>query len=329
MQPAATMSSDLPMVAKFLLAAKGDHILAHTIAANNRASDRVLRILGKAAVSAGTTLDGDFGEVLVDVRIAQSAFFGSLRTRSVFFRLLDSGFRLVPLRTYLGIVSASATAWVVGEGAPKPLSRLTLSSPSLAPKKVAALVCMTQEVARDTSAAGMSVVNQELRGAVSDVVDEALFGIVMAGAPSTPSVDMTADLTTLLNTVNVSGAGALFWAMSVDVANRAAVLDTRNGAMSPLGGEMLGLPALVSSTIPAGTLRLINAAAIAANADSIGLEVSDQADIVMADDPAMPAAMVSMFETNSIALKAEVSFAAEKTRADAVGEITGITWPAA
>lgn len=328
--PAETASIDLPVVAKFLLAAKGDAGLAHTLAANSRASSRVLNILSRAAVG-GITTDGSSGEALVDISVAQSAFFGSLRTRSVFFRMLDQGFRRVPLRTHLGIISASATAWIVGEGDPKPLSRLTLTSPALTPKKAVALVVVSDEVARDTSAAGQSLVTTELRGAVSDTVDEAFFSAIMTGAASTPSsgttgADMVEDFRTLLGQVNTTGGGSLFWAMSVDTANRASLILDDRGAMSPLGGELLNIPALVSGMIPSGTLRLINAAAIAANADSISLDASGQVDIHMNDDPEAEAALVSMFQTNGVALKAEVSFAAEKTRDDAVAEVTDIEW---
>lgn len=324
-------SIDLPQIAKFLFAAKGNASLAHTLAVNNRASPRTLNILSKAAVGGAFSTDGNFGEVLVDVAIAQSAFFGSLRNRSVFFRMLDQGFRRVPLRTHLGLVSASATAYVVGEGALKPLSRLTLSNPALTPKKVAAIIVTTDEVAADTSAAGQSLITQELRGAVADTTDEAFFAAMMPGMPSTPSSGagsdaMAADLKVLLDSVNISAAGSLFWAMAVDVANRISLINDGKGAMSPLGGEFLNLPALVSSTIPAGTLRLINAAAVAANADAISLDVSNQTDLLMRNDPEGAAALTSMFQTNSVALKAEVSFAAEKTRDDAVAEIVGIEW---
>ncbi|WP_327205887.1 phage major capsid protein [Rhizobium beringeri] len=329
MHPEINAALDLPQVARYLLAARGDGVAAHALAANARAPSRVLNILSKAAVD-GITTDGG-GEALVDISVAQSAFFGSLRTRSVFFRMLDQGFRRVPLRTHLGIVSASATAWIVGEGDPKPLSRLTLSNPALVPQKAVALIVTTDEIARDTSAAGQSLISQELRAAVADTVDEAFFDTIMAGASSNPSsgsdqLSMVADLRALLGAVNTTGGGSLFWAMSVDVGNRVALINDGKGAMSPTGGEFLNLPALVSGAIPAGTLRLVNASAIAANADSISLDVSGQVSIHMRDDPDAEAALVSMFQSNGVALKAEVSFGVETTRADAVAEITDIAW---
>ncbi|MEH2678674.1 phage major capsid protein [Rhizobium leguminosarum bv. viciae] len=327
-----TAAIDLPLVAKYMLAARGSGPLAHTLAANNRAPARVLNILGKAAIGGAVTSDGTFGEVLSDIRIAETAFFTSLRTRSIFFRLWDSGLRRVPLRTNLGVVSLGATGYIVNEAAPKPLSKLTLSNPALPVRKAAAIIVVGDQVAQDMGNAAQSLVTQELRGAVSDVVDEEFFNIIMPGAPSTPSsgtdqLSMAADLGTLLAAVNVSGGGALFWAASVDVGNRLALINDGKGGMSPLGGEFLNLPALVSGTIPSGTLRLINAGAIAGNVDSISLDASGQVDLLMQDDdPEGAAALVSMFQSNATALKAEVAFAVEKFRADAVAEITDIQW---
>ena len=63
-----------------------------------------------------------------------------------------------------------------------------------------------------------------------------------------------ADLRGLLNTVNLTGAGRLYWLMRPTVANLMATLLATNGnqlfpGMTPLGGEMLGLPALVSRSV--------------------------------------------------------------------------------
>jgi hypothetical protein len=324
-------SIDLPLVCKYMLAARGNAGLAHTLAANNRASARVLNILSKAAVGGAVSTDGTFGEVLTDVRIAEQAFFTSLRTRSIFFRLWDSGLRRVPLRTHLGIVSLGATGYIVGEAQPKPLSKLTLSNPALPVKKAAAILVVGDQVAEDMGSAAQSIVTLELRGAVSDVVDEEFFNLIMPGAPSTPSSGagseaMATDLKVLLDGVNVSGGGSLFWAMAVDVANRLSLVNDGEGGMSPTGGSFINLPALVSSTIPSGTLRLINAAGIAGNTDSISLDVSNQVDLQMSDTPEGAAAMVSMWQNNATALKAEIAFGVEKIRPDAIGEITDIDW---
>jgi hypothetical protein len=330
-------AADIPSIAKCLLATQGRVFEATESQHSRSLSPRAQRIIAKAAFSGATIGDGDFGEVLGDWRIARNAFFASLRTRSVFFRLLDSGFRKVPLRTHLGIVTANATGWIVGEGAPIPLSAMKLSTPQLTPVSAAALMVVSNEVARSMSDGATETVNTELRGAVSDVVDARFFSLVIDGdtpsfaASGTTEAAMLADLRKLLAAVNKKGAGLLAWAMAPDVANGVVTsgVDAVSKGMTPLGGEMLGLPALVSSTIPAGTLRLINASAIAANADEISLDASGEADIQMVDNPEVgEGVLTSMYQTNNIALRAIVSFGAERARDDAIAQLTGIEWGA-
>jgi hypothetical protein len=329
-------SGDIPGIAKSILASRSGPIGARDSAITQSLSPRAQRIIAKAAVSGGSFGDVDYGDVLSDWRIARNAFFTSLRTRSVFFRLLDSGFRKVPLRTNLGIVTANATAWIVNEGAPTPLTAIKLSSPTLEPVKACALMVMSDTISRSMSEGATEAVNVELRGAVSDVVDAKFFSMVIdSDTPTFASSGRTAaniltDLRKMLAAVNTTGAGLLAWAMAPDVANgvvTSGVTEISNG-MTPLGGEMLGLPALVSSTVPAGTLRLINASAIAANSDEIFLDASAEADVQMVDDPSVGAAsvLVSMYQTNNVCLKAVVSFGAERTRDNAVALLTGVQW---
>jgi hypothetical protein len=255
-------AGDISAIAKCILAAKSGALAAVESAQYRSLSPRAQRIIQKAAVSGGSFGDVDFGDILGDWRISKNAFFTSLRSRSVFFRLLDSGFRKVPLRAHLGLVTANATGWIVNEGAPIPLTALKLSSPTLMPTKAAALMVVTDEVARSMGDGAMGTVNTELRGAISDAVDVKFFDLVIDGDTPTyassgnhqPSI--LADLKKLLDAVNTHGVGLIAWAMAPDVANAIVTsgIDAIARNMTPLGGEMLGLPALVSSTVSSGTL---------------------------------------------------------------------------
>ena len=99
------------------------------------------------------------------------------------------------------------------------------------------------------------------------------------------------------------------------------------------GGELANLPCIVSSGVPAGSLLyLVDASGIAADGGPVTVTASGQADVLMETAPNMstatptPAQMVSMFQTNSTALKAHAWFAAEVLRDDAVAVVTGINW---
>jgi len=100
-------------------------------------------------------------------------------------------------------------------------------------------------------------------------------------------------------------------------------------------GELCGIPFLPSDGLDDGDLWLIDASAIAAGSDTIALVASREASIEMANSALAQdattgtgAALVSMWQTNSVALKCEASLAAEVLRPDSIARITGTSWGA-
>jgi hypothetical protein len=329
-----TGAADMGQVVKALLASGGKKAEAAEYARAAHMSDRAIRILTKAPIG-GLTISNS--PDLVDWRIAGKSFFTMLRTESVFMRLLDKGFRRVPLRERVGMVATNATALARAEGQPFPVSAVTLDGQTLEPVPVGVILVMTDQLAKNMTADATNLIYAELRGAVSYAVDSEFFSIVMDSAtPSIPSAGLGAagmmeDVRLLLSLVNTTAAGYLVWAMSPDVANDATILDERN-AMTPMGGEFFGIPAMVAHSLPAGTLRLINGAGIAAAGDGMEVQASNEATLQMVDNPTnnsvTPTAttLVSMFQTNSTALLAKISIGAERMRDDAVAEVTGVAW---
>ena len=133
--------------------------------------------------------------------------------------------------------------------------------------------------------------------------------------------------------VNTVGQAKLYWIAAPDVAKMASILDPDVfPAMSASGGEIANLPAVVSSGVPDGSLYLIDGSGIAADGGAVTVSASSQADILMDTQPSMdattptPASMVSMFQSNSTALKADAWFGVQVLRDDAVAVIEGISW---
>jgi hypothetical protein len=96
-------------------------------------------------------------------------------------------------------------------------------------------------------------------------------------------------------------------------------------------GEMANLPAIVSSGVPAGNSYLVDASGIAADGGPVTVNTSQQTSILMDTAPSMNsdtptlATMVSMWQTNSTALIANLRFA-QVLRDDAIAVITGVNW---
>ena len=98
------------------------------------------------------------------------------------------------------------------------------------------------------------------------------------------------------------------------------------------GGDLLGVPLLVSSGIRLGQLVLLDALQIAAAAGQIDITVGTQTAVEMSDTPAHDAitptgaSLVSMFQTNSVAMRAVATVAAERLRDDAIALIEGCSY---
>jgi HK97 family phage major capsid protein len=317
---------------------KGTYSEAEEWLAAHRAPDQVRRVF-KTAIGAGSTVDSD---LQYGIHIGQ--WSDTLRTRSVFYRILaDAAFTRVPINQRIGVVTSAASGAVVGEGHAIPVSKVRINNVLLSPLRVAALIVCTDTLLMNVSAAGQQLFSRELMSAVSDAVDGAfLQAIVHTGITSTPSAGVTAvnakhDLRTALLAVNTVGAAKLYWIASPDVATKASTLADTAGldafpAMSATGGEMAGLPCLVASGVPAGELFLIDASGIAVDAGPPTVSVSGNADIAMDTSPTMtssgPSAanLVSMYATNSTALKCETWIGAAVLRNNAVAVVTGINW---
>ncbi len=303
------------------------------------APNTIKRIL-KSGVAAGTTLDAEWaGAALGDYKNIVAGFMEAMRTKSVFYRLVaDNAFTILPMHKQIVFTTASASAWVLGEGRPAPLSRLSLANQMLLPVRAAALIVMTDALIRDTSASGQSFFAKELRNAVGEVVDQKFFEIIIDDTTDAEVIPSTGDdieavlidLRSALAAVTTGGNSALYWIASPDVAKFLSTAPQQFPAASAVGGELLNLPLLVSGGLAAGELVLLDAAGVAANANTVEVKASTETDIEMDDAPTSDATVgsgatsVNMFQVNSVALMATAIFGAELLRADAVCKITGM-----
>jgi HK97 family phage major capsid protein len=322
--------SDLGMVAKTLMLARAEGRPAAGIAEGFKASADVVAIV-KAAIGAVSLID------FPPYAAAIASFLESLRSRSVFARLLAEGMRRAPLQTPIRAVGVAVSGTTKSDGYPTPVSRMVLTAPLLARLQAVALIALTRELVEGTTPAALAFLEAELRNAVSTAMDAAFITIITTGAPSIASTGTDSDaalldLRSLLAQVNATGAGELFWVVSPDVANRASTLAGLAGSllfadMGPSGGSMLNVTALVSDQVPAGQVVLIDAAGLVGDVDSIDVVASQHAALQLRDDPTNAAAeLTSMWQANAVATRATVGFGLERFRANAVARLTGVAW---
>ncbi len=327
--------------ARHLALAGGNKQIAAELAAQGKANDRVVGSL-KSAIGGHWSGDADAAG-LQDASYIATSFQPFLRGTSLFYRALDAGMTRVPLEERIGWTTASATGFVVGEGAAVPVSRVAIEAGGILRQKANALIVMTPAMLRSAGIRGEALIARELRRGVSHAVDSEFLALVIdSGTTALTStgnmaVDAAADLAALLSAVEPTAESRLLLAMSPEVAILASTLTTSSGAfafpnMGPTGGQMLGIEAMAVDAVTEGTIVLFDLSGIAGESELITVDGSDDTTIEMETDPqsstrtATATEQVSMFQTNSVALMAAVWFGAHRFRDEAVATMSGVEW---
>lgn len=160
------------------------------------------------------------------------------------------------------------------------------------------------------------------------------------GATSIGSSGVTAehvrnDLRALLAAITTSARSVLFLLVTPAIAKLLAVLHTNAGdAAFPgatyRGGEIAGITVIASDGVPANTMVLADAQQIAAASDTITLDASREAIVQLDTAPDSPPTassnLVSLWQLNMIALKAERWFGAQKLTTAGVAVLTNIAY---
>ena len=321
----------------------------------------VYGIVAKAAVGAATTTGATWAGPLVGEESSLFAdFVEFLRPQTILGRFGSNSvpsLRRVPFRTALIGQTTGGNGYWVGEGAAKPLTKFDFSRTVLEPTKVANIAVVTEEVLRDSSPSAEMIVRDQLAAALRERLDidfinpakAAVAGVspasILNGVTPVPSSGVDADAVradiralfgAFIAANNAPTAGV--WIMEATTALALSLMQNPLGqaefpGLTMNGGALFGLPAIVSEYVPTGIVALVNASDIyLADDGGISVDMSREASLQMDDAPtnnsATPTAtsLVSMFQTNSVAFRAErtISWAPRRTSASAY--LTGVAW---
>ena len=295
----------------------------------------------KAAALAGGTAVGDWSEQLAVYDTLAASFLSSLKSFGAFDRMLaDGAMRRVPFRTRIGIATTGATGATVGQGAPKPISRLTLSTSTVDEIKATCIVIVTDELIKFGSAVAGDLLAVEMANAVSVSTNSAFISILTTGVTAIPSTGVTAegvrnDLRAMLASITTTARSRLYLLVPSAVAKTLAVLhdNTGSGAFDGLtvnGGSIAGIEVVVSDGVSANTAVLVDASQIVAASETLQLSASNEASVQMDTAPDSPPTsssnMVSLWTMNMSGLKCERYFAATKLSTTGVASLSGITY---
>lgn len=313
----------------------------------------------KTAIAAGTTTDSEWAGPLVYSENLTSEFVEYLRPMTIIGKIAT--LRRVPFNVRYPTQTGGSTVGWVGQGAGKPVSKLQFSSGSLGFAKAAGIVVITQELARFSSPSAELLVRDDLAAQMTQFLDEQFIdpGVAAVANVSPASVlngasnvrqaaavwssaanvetDVKAFLATFAaNEISLAGA---YWIMTPDAALALSMIRTTGGEnfaypnITMDGGTWFGLPVITSSSVPnsvsAGSIvALVKGSEIfMADDGAVAIDVSTEASLEMSDGPAQTSAtptaaqLVSMWQTNSIAIRAERVINWSRRRTYGVGYI--------
>ncbi|MFC7399579.1 phage major capsid protein [Chelatococcus sp. GCM10030263] len=338
------------------LARKGGRDLMSVVEEQYGSRDPDLVGIVKAAVTAvNTTTDaaligneGGFGD-----------FVEYLRPMTIVGRFGNGGIpalRRVPFRVPLIRQTGGSTGYWVGEGAAKPLTKPSWGRTELGPLKAANIAVATMEALRDSSPSAETLLRDDLAAAVAAAIDTAFIDPANAGTNGVKPASITNGLTAIPSSGNdaaairadVKAAMAAFvtasnplssgvWIMSATTAlalsmMRTALDQPEFAGITMNGGTFFQLPVITSEYVD-GYVVLANASDIwFADDGGVAVDMSTEASLEMADNPTgssvtpTAAQLVSMFQTNSVAFRAERTLNWARRRDTGIAVITGVAW---
>jgi HK97 family phage prohead protease/HK97 family phage major capsid protein len=292
-------------------------------------------------------------------------FFESLSPGSIYGPLAPQGFRVTLGRNAtITMPTDAATPTVAGsfvlEGAPIPVRQAAFTPVSMGLKKMAVIVAYTREIGDHSNPAIEAVIRRLITKHTMKAIDTVLIDAVAVS---------TARPAGIRNGVSVTAAtaGGGFNALVTDIKNLIGVLAAVDSLRSPIfimnpvqkvaitfaqgqagtdfplasqinNNTLAGYPVIVSSTVPAGMVILIDAADfMSATGDDPRFDVSDQATLHFEDTtplqigtvgaPATVAAPSrSMYQTDSIALRMILPMNWMMLRSGVIAWTQAVTW---
>ena len=320
-----------------LMLAKGDPATAAQLAANRPRwadSAQIHHIFQAAVTGQSTSSDSSL------IATRQNALLDVIRPLTILGRL--QGMALTTFDAALtAMTGGTAAAWV-GEGKPVPLSRPTFSrlATPLGRLKIVAMCVETEDLIKIADPDAELTVGRDFVRACVVAADSAFINPASAAVANVRPASVTynspafasggatallidADLGRLIESLLAHGSTleSAAWVIHPITAAFLARLRNTNGDyaypdVNVLGGVLMGLPVIVSSSVPHGgspsvaSIFLVDASRIwLAEDNGMELGISKTATLEMLDNPTnddvTPTAttQVSMFQTNSIALR--------------------------
>ncbi len=272
--------------------------------------------------------------------------------------------RTVPFNTRVSTQTAGGSAYWVGQGLPKPLTKATFGTITIDFTKVACISVLTQEEVRFANPSAEAKVRDDLAAAVNARIDQDFIdpanagtanvkpasitnGVVASAVSGIDSDAVSVDFSVMMqafNTANISVTSGV-WIMSSQIAlNLSLMLNAFGQRVFPDlaigGGRLFGFPVITSEYLAGlgspstGMVVFANASDIyLADDGNVAIQASGEASLEMLDSTLLQdgtigtgAALVSLWQNNLLGLRAERFINWKKRRAQAVQYLSPVAY---
>lgn len=354
------LGSQFARYAKSLAMANGNPMQALEVAKSQYPEDGRIHSVLKAAVAAGTTTSPAWAGNLVDYQNLTSEFIEFLRPQTIIGRFGNGGIpglRRLPFNVRLNSQVTGGSGYWTGEGKAKPLTKVDFGVVELRWAKVANIAVLSDELIRMSDPAADVLVRDALASALIERLDIDFINPAKAAVANVSPASITNGLTAIPASgtdadavrTDVKAAMQNFIAANISLQQGVWIMQSTTALslslmQNPLGqqefmgitmqgGTFFGLPVIVSQHVPAGVVALVAADEIfLADDGQVTIDMSREAALEMNDAPTQDsgvgtgASLVSMFQTNSVAMRAERYINWQRRRAAAVSLITGAAY---
>lgn len=350
---------------KCVVASRGIPLAAFEVAKHQYPDNPRLQTILKAAVAAGTTSDVAWASPLVEYQQLASEFIDFLRPQTILGKFGTNGIpalNAVPFNVRIPRQMTGGQGYWVGQGKAKPLTKFDFDSVTFDFYKVANIAVLTDELVRFSNPSADLLTRNSLAAALRARLD---IDFIDPGKAIDVGVS-PASITNGITGITSSGTGAdgifadleaVMGAFAASgLAPNVAIMSSMNalalsmlryplsgapvfGGMSAQGGTFNGLPVIVSEYVSqvgetgSSPIVFLNTNEILlADDGTVTIDASNQASLEMSDAPAhnsgtpTGASLVSMWQTNSVALKAERYINWLRARDEAVVWIDGAAY---
>jgi len=349
---------------KCLAMANGNRMEALEISKGLYPDMPALHTILKTAVSAGTTQGTTWAKPLVEYQTYAGDFLEFLRPATVIGKFGTGNIpnlQRVPFNVHIKGQTSGGDAYWTGEGQAKQLTSFDFQDIYIGFTKLANIAVVTEELLRYSSPAAEGIIRKALADALIARMDTDFIDPAKAAVANVSPASITNGVTPITASggtiealrTDISALWSAWLTNNLGTANAVYIADAitalqigtlRNAFGQPEfpglginGGMLDGVPVIVTQHVPrvtaGGKLILVNASEIyLADDGDVSIDISREASLQMdnaaTNNSVTPTAttLVSLWQSNSVGVRAERAVGWQKRRASAVQFITSTAY---